>query len=304
MSNRRLRPLAAIALTAALLGSSLASVAIATDEGGSTAGTASCSLVATGGYFTGGQLAAVPHEPVTLRGSGFAPHGAGELVLKHVDTGDEQVLAVRFAASGELVTTRTFHPGDYGEWLLTLSQDTPACTAQAAVRVLPMDDVAGSKFLVDIIWLHIEGITSGCTPTLFCPPGRVTRGQMASFLSRALELPSTSTDYFTDDETNKHEANINRLRAAGITFGCSATTFCPDGLVTRAQMASFMVRAFELPPTDTDYFTDDDTNRHEANINSIRAMGITLGCGGTNFCPNGRLTRGQLAAFLHRQMED
>ena len=303
MSNRRLRPMAAIAVTAALLTSSFASIAIATDQGGSTAGGSGCTLVATGGYFTG-QLVTVPSQPVTLRASGFAPNGTGELVLEHVKTGDEQVLAVQFSSSGELVTTRTFQPGDYGEWLVTLSQDTPACTAQTEIRVLPMDDVAGSKFLVDIIWLHVEGITSGCTPTRFCPAGLVTRGQMASFLSRALELPATTIDYFTDDETNKHEANINRLREAGITFGCGLTTFCPDGLVTRAQMASFMVRAFELPPTDTDYFTDDDTNRHEANINAIRAMGITLGCGGTNFCPNGRLTRGQLAAFLHRQMED
>ena len=68
---------------------------------------------------------------------------------------------------------------------------------------------------------------------------------MASFLVRAFHLPTTATDYFTDDETNKHEANINRLRAASITFGCSATTFCPDGQVTRGQMAAFIHRAFE-----------------------------------------------------------
>ncbi len=296
--------MAAIALTAALLASSFASIAIATDEGGSTAGAGSCTLAATGtGIFTG-QFVTVPNENVTLRGDGFAPNGDGELVLKHVPSGEQQVLAVRFSGDGRLVTTRTLGPGDHGVWEVTLSQDTPACTAQADVRVLPLNDVAGSKFSIDIIWIYVEHITFGCTATRFCPDGLVTRGQMASFLVRALDLPSTSTDYFTDDETNKHEANINRLRAAGITFGCGPTTFCPDGLVTRAQMASFMVRAFELPATATDYFTDDDTNRHEANINAIRAMGITLGCGGTNFCPNGRLTRGQLAAFLHRQMED
>ena len=52
---------------------------------------------------------------------------------------------------------------------------------------------------------------------------------MASFLARAANLPATSTDYFSDDEGNTHEANINRIRAAGITTGCTATTYCPAG---------------------------------------------------------------------------
>jgi hypothetical protein len=126
---------------------------------------------------------------------------------------------------------------------------------------------------------------------------------MATFLVRALNLPTTSTDYFTDDEGNTHENSINRLRAAGITSGCGGTRFCPDGIVTRGQMASFLVRGFDLPATGTDYFTDDEGNTHEANINRLRASAITFGCGGTNFCPNGSVTRGQMAAFLHRAVE-
>jgi hypothetical protein len=127
---------------------------------------------------------------------------------------------------------------------------------------------------------------------------------MATFLTRALALPATSTDYFTDDEGSVHEANINRLRAAGITAGCAATTFCPNGLVTRAQMASFLTRALDLDATSTDYFTDDEGNKHEANINRLRAAEITFGCGPTTFCPNGIVTRGQMAAFLHRGLGD
>ncbi|HEY8171024.1 MAG TPA: PQQ-dependent sugar dehydrogenase [Candidatus Limnocylindria bacterium] len=167
----------------------------------------------------------------------------------------------------------------------------------------PFTDVVSSKFIDDITWLAQEGITSGCGGTLFCPNGLVTRGQMATFLVRALNLPTTSTDYFTDDEGNTHENSINRLRAAGITSGCGGTRFCPDGIVTRGQMASFLVRGFDLPATGTDYFTDDEGNTHEANINRLRASAITFGCGGTNFCPNGSVTRGQMAAFLHRAVE-
>lgn len=107
---------------------------------------------------------------------------------------------------------------------------------------------------------------------------------------------------------NKHESSINRVRAAGIMAGCrnSATLYCPTGLVTRAQMATFLSRAFNLPATSHDYFTDDDGNKHEGAIHRLREAGITVGCGGvaTTFCPDGAVTRGQMAAFLHRAMGD
>ncbi len=113
--------------------------------------------------------------------------------------------------------------------------------------VVPFTDISDSKFVDDIVWAWEEGITAGCSPTLFCPDGLVTRGQMATFLARALDLPATSTDFFTDDEGNTHEGNINRVAAAGITAGCGPNTFCPNGLVTRAQMATFLSRAYSLP---------------------------------------------------------
>ncbi len=178
--------------------------------------------------------------------------------------------------------------------------------APAAHAALPpggtfLDD-NGSKFEGAIEAIAAEGITSGCGIQVFCPEGLVTRGQMATFLVRALNLPASATNYFTDDNGSVHESNINRLRAAGVTAGCGGSRFCPEGLVTRGQMATFLVRGFELPSTPTDYFTDDNANLHEANINRLRASGITSGCGGSSFCPNGIVTRGQMAAFLQRAM--
>ena len=164
----------------------------------------------------------------------------------------------------------------------------------------PFSDIAGSKFFNDIIWLADSGITSGCGNGKFCPDGLVTRSQMASFISRAMSLPATSTDYFADDNGNKHEANINRLAASGITAGCGPGSFCPNGVVARDQMATFLVRARNLAASSTDWFTDDDGNKHEARINALAQAGITSGCGGGRFCPSGAVTRGQMAAFLHR----
>ena len=135
----------------------------------------------------------------------------------------------------------------------------------------PFTDISGSTFEEDIIWLWQQGITSGCSATLYCTDGPVTRAQMASFLARALNLPATPTDYFTDDEGSSHENDINRVREAGITTGCGAGLYCPASNVTRAQMASFLVRALGLSAgADIDYFTDDDASSHEANINRLR----------------------------------
>ena len=105
-------------------------------------------------------------------------------------------------------------------------------------------DIGGSQFESDIVWLAAAGVTNGCANGYFCPGATVSREQMASFLARALHLPATSNDYFTDDEQSIHEGAINSLRAAGYTTGCTETTFCPSDPVTREQMAAFLHRAF------------------------------------------------------------
>ncbi len=164
-------------------------------------------------------------------------------------------------------------------------------------------DIASSSFLDDIHWLLYEGITVGCTPTTYCPTAAVTREQMAIFLDRALDLPPTATDYFSDDAGRTGEASINRLAASGITVGCTPTTFCPTAAVTREQMAIFLDRALDLPPTATDYFSDDAGRTGEASINRLAASGITSGCTSTTYCPTAAVTRGQMAAFLHRAFD-
>ena len=166
----------------------------------------------------------------------------------------------------------------------------------------PFADIAGNTFAADIAWLYGSGITTGCSATLFCPDDPVTRGQMAAFLDRALHLPSTTTDFFTDDNGTTFETDINRLAASGITTGCTATHYCPKAEVTRGQMAAFLDRALHLPSTTTDFFTDDNGTTFEANINRLAAAGITTGCTATHYCPKAEVTRGQMAAFLHRAL--
>jgi hypothetical protein len=55
-------------------------------------------------------------------------------------------------------------------------------------------------------------------------------------MQQFLDVPPASPFY----------AFIHRLAALGITDGCSATNYCPQSVITRAQMAVFLVRAFDL----------------------------------------------------------
>jgi len=168
----------------------------------------------------------------------------------------------------------------------------------------PFSDVTDQTLIDHITWLYYEGITSGCGGGKYCPNASVSRAEMAAFLARALDLPPTDEDFFTDDDGHTLELSINRIAAAGITFGCTATRYCPAAPVTREQMASFIARGFDLPATTQDFFTDDETSTHEASINRLAAAGITGGCTATKYCPKDVTTRAQMAAFLHRAIGD
>ena len=239
-------------------------------------------------------------RPRFLSATGYTPNGAVDFVLLYVPTGEEAVSFFPTDSAGEYSEAFFIREGFDGQYVLTAAD---GCEAEASFLVLPLMDILNSKFLIHIKWLFVEGITSGCSSSAYCPNGQVTRGQMATFLRRALNLPATSTDYFTDDEGSTHEDSINRLRAAGITAGCGGSRYCPDGVVTRAQMATFLVRGFHLPATSTDFFTDDEGSVHEVNIDRLKASGVTAGCTATTYCPSGAVTRGQMAAFLKRAIE-
>ncbi len=169
-------------------------------------------------------------------------------------------------------------------------------------------DVGGNIFENAVKWLADNDITSGCNPPLntrFCPDDEVSRGEMAVFVARALRLPSTANDYFTDDDGQFYENAANRLSEAGITQGCGSDRYCGDQPISREQMAAFLARMLELPTTATDFFTDDEQSAFETGINKIAQAGITLGCNppsNTQFCPYEAVSRGQMAAFLTRAL--
>ena len=123
-----------------------------------------------------------------------------------------------------------------------------------------------------------------------------------------VKLMADDSGRFIDDDLSVHESDISELAAAGITKGCNPplnSLFCPDGLVTRGQMAAFLVRALSLEMSSVDAFSDDGGSAFEGDINALAAAGITKGCNpplNSLFCPDGLVTRGQMAAFLVRAL--
>jgi serine protease len=170
-------------------------------------------------------------------------------------------------------------------------------------------------------WDYVErlanaGITGGCAtgPVRYCPETTVTRAQMAIFLERGIHSSSYNppgvgaSTGFGDVATSYWAAAwIKQLAAEGITGGCGGGKYCPEGPVTRSQMAVFLLRAKHgssyAPPSigAGSGFTDVPPSYWAAAwIKQLAAEGITGGCGSGTYCPEAPVTRAQMAVFLVR----
>lgn len=189
-----------------------------------------------------------------------------------------------------------------------------AATPQAGATTGTFADDDGNVHEAMIEAIAAAGITQGCSlagssPVRYCPSDVVSRGQMAAFLVRAYSLPASSEDTFVDDDYSLFEGDVEALAAAGVTLGCNPPVndhFCPEDVVTRGQMAGFLVRAAGLAPADGNPFGDDDGSVFEGDIEALAAAGVTRGCNppvNDRFCPGQPVRRDEMASFLGRALE-
>jgi Leucine-rich repeat (LRR) protein len=164
--------------------------------------------------------------------------------------------------------------------------------------------------------LYASRITSGCSavPLMYCPEETVTRAEMAVFLERGIHGPDfippdvgAGTGFGDVPLTYWAAAFIKQLVTDGITVGCGGGNYCPENPVTRAQMAVFLLRSKyggSYMPPDVGAgtgFGDVPPDYWAATfIKQLVAEGITVGCGGGNYCPEQPVTRAQMAVFLVR----
>ena len=145
-------------------------------------------------------------------------------------------------------------------------------------------------------------------PEWYCPKSVVTRDQMASFVVRMMHGAQTPLDpyeggYSDVSESNVHAAAIRRLTDDGILYGCGEGAFCPDSSVTRAQMATIVIRLLhgadhESPPATGTVSDVNSAHLHAPAIEELVAEGLAPMCGANQFCPDRPVTREEMASFL------
>ena len=161
------------------------------------------------------------------------------------------------------------------------------------------------------------GITSGCGGGNYCAQQLVTRDQMSVFILRGEHgggyspAPATGT-VFSDVTVNTPFAKwMEQFAKEGISTGCgggSPPPYCPSQNVTRNAMAKFLLlgkhgSSFNPPAATGTVFSDVQTTTTLAKwMEELKTEGITQGCAAgvplPSFCPNGTVTRGEMAKFV------
>ena len=212
--------------------------------------------------------------------------------------------------NGTTTTSRRLYTGSPGGCVDPPLDGAPAGDLSTEGRYT---DVLGGVHRPAIEEFAELGVLDGtdCGPWLFCPHAPILRWVMAVWLVRVLdggEPEPLAAPRFEDVDSGRWWApHVERLAALGITHGCGAqpARFCPYGTVTRAQMASFLVRAFDLAGGPPAGYVDTTDNPHAVNIDALTSAGVTHGCA-TNparFCPHQATSRAQTATLLKRALD-
>ena len=199
----------------------------------------------------------------------------------------------------------------------TALMEAPVLEAAASNYAGEFRDDEGAVHQENIDQLARLGITRGCNPPTndrYCPQRLITRGEMAAFLRRYLDLPAAKDDHYRDDTDSIFQGDANAVTEAGIGFGCTATDYCPDEPLLREEMAQLLVRTYARAEPDrytntdgVDYFTDDQTSAYHESINRLKAAAVTVGCNppdNDRFCPERPLTRAEMATFIARALNN
>ena len=108
------------------------------------------------------------------------------------------------------------------------------------------DVPANAYYAKAVAWAVENGITNGMTETTFAPDATCTRGQSVTFLYRALKGTASGSTNFTDVKSDAFYADaINWAVANNVTNGTSNTTFSPNADCTRAEIVTFLYRAYQ-----------------------------------------------------------
>jgi len=162
--------------------------------------------------------------------------------------------------------------------------------------------------------LYNAGLTNGCAtnPLRYCPDTNVTRAEVAKFLELGMRgevynPPVVATSSFSDAQGHWAMNWIERLYGDGLTNGCAVSPlrYCPDSVVSRAEMAKFILLArhgagYTPPFVSISSFADMQSHWAKDWVEQFKAEGLTNGCATAplRYCPDDPMTRWQMAKAL------
>ena len=181
--------------------------------------------------------------------------------------------------------------------------DKPPQTSAISFTDVP----ANAYYAGAVAWALENGVTEGLGNNTFGPDSVCTRGQIVTFLWRAMgrPAPSSRVNTFTDVDAGAYyyDAVLWAVENGVTTGDGDSATFNPNGACTRAQIVTFLWRANSKPAANAgSAFRDVPAGAYYAGAAAWAAEnGITTGDGDSaTFNPNGACTRAQCVTFLYR----
>ncbi|WP_237562934.1 5'-nucleotidase C-terminal domain-containing protein [Bacillus dakarensis] len=206
----------------------------------------------------------------------------------------------------------SYSPKSYRKFMATITTAALIASAAApmasAAEAKQFSDVSESFWAAEEIYSLVEqGFINGYEDNTYKPNQSIIRGQAANLLMRALDLPVPSDVKAFEDvaEGSSFAEGAAATKAADI-FNGSNGKFNAGAELTREQMASVLVRAFDLKATEEDItFTDWDSisPSHQENIEILAQNGITTGKEDGSFDPKAPVNRATFAVFLERALD-
>ncbi|MER2192916.1 MAG: S-layer homology domain-containing protein [Solibacillus sp.] len=173
----------------------------------------------------------------------------------------------------------------------------------AAANTKQFSDVSTQYFAEAVYDLAERNIIGGYSDGTFKPGNTITRGQAAAIIVKMLKFDTSNVKNpgFKDVSTNNgYYKAIATLAQKGIIGGYSDGSYKPNDPIIRSQMASIIVKAFDLPRSSNieNPFKDVSYSSHTPNILVLHKFGIVGGTSKDKFSPNAYVTRGQAATML------
>src|SRR5262249_17179373 len=223
-------------------------------------------------------------------GSPDTGFGSGGLVHASIFGADDEAFAVAIARDQKIIVTGSAYSSGY----------------EFAVARFNADGTPDQSFgTAGTVTTSIGGISDQASALALATDGRIVAAGSATGSTTRPDFAVARYFVcgFRDIDDSQFHADICSIAQAGITTGCGGGNYCPDASVTRAQMAVFLLKAEHgisyLPPDCQGVFADVPcTNPFSKWIEQLAAEGITAGCGNGNYCPDGPVTRAQMATFL------